>query len=66
MRNLHKLVYCVFIKIYSCDYLRVGSERLTVHSVIYHNDVATVILIAIAIHEIYFLRLLLVFCYCNF
>ena len=59
------LHYCVISKIYSCDYTHVGSDRLTVYFVIYHDNVATVMLIAISICEIYFLTLLLLFCYCN-
>ena len=41
------------MKIYSCDYLKVGSDVLTVYSVIYHNDIVTVVLAIIIFCGIY-------------
>ena len=32
------------MKIYSCNYLKVGCDVLTVYSVVYHDDVVTVLL----------------------
>ena len=60
------LFYCVIMKIYSCNYLKVGSDGLRVYSVVYHNDVVTVLLTAIIIiHGIYLLTLPILLCYCN-
>ena len=42
------------MKIYSCNYLKVGSGTLTVYSVIYHDDVAGVLL-AIIFLRCYFI-----------
>ena len=54
------------MKIYSCNYLKVGSAVLTVYSVVYHKDVATVLLTAIIIIcSIYLLASPILLCYCN-
>ena len=50
------------MEIYSCNYLKVGSDVLTVYSVVYHDDVATVLLAIIIFCSIYLITHLF---YCN-
>ena len=50
------------MKIYSCNYLKVRSDILTVYSVVYHDNVATVLLTAIIIFAAFILSLHLYYC----
>ena len=60
------LFYCVIMENYSCNYLKVGSDVLTVYSVVFHDDVVTVFLTAIIIfRSIYLLTSPILLCYFN-